>query len=748
MRFTAWAPVVFRESLKENIAHVNVTEGQTLGDYFGSSFRVPCVVPEWNIQRQAVLWIPAFLKRAQEQSVDALKKILERPAADYKCLLALHVRINGASAVFWEWKQISKSVPTPEFRVAQEKVKRFIDHHVEAIQCLDSLQDPKDATIEADEECTAKIHVTSMGRSDYTEDVDYMKTSVRTISGRSRSPLEVIKDSNKSGLEEVFLMNTESALAKLSWDIRSNPDDAALERLYVGEETQTAFDYYNPILMQNAEHCRAHSMLLACVTMINLCWKHVLTSEGDVRHAFHCYMGAFVPFMYHAILYQESASDECLRPRPGSAPTMLDKFYPYDTAGFHSGDLPALSSLLDYVGLHGVQIVKDKIAIIALLMKSLPFCCQSRDLIKRFIEECRSVNGVGFWRVVRMVLMCSMAGLYPHCEKRADFRSFMAIYHMLFQDREMFMKALEKEGKDNKAKPKKERTNFTRDFIMTAFSEFFIYTAECGNSEWIKVVETKIKWTEFRENTLKSADYMRKCARFADAPRGNELAHAINALQLIKGTLNHTVYRYRKKNYTATILDGFNAAQDTLGTIKRTEPDEIILMQRMLDNLVEAGILRDEEILPLDEISEDDQKPVMELMTSRTFIESHHNPTKFNKDPLTIFRNNTPLFVRKVKRALAASIENMSHVSISLDPTIKRNIVDYLVRLSPDERLSFDALGDPRLGGVTYEGIDAMYRTHQIYMTKSSPKAIAMHIKNLRLSDLHVIAWYFNVMQR
>lgn len=79
-------------------------------------------------------------------------------------------------------------------------------------------------------------------------------------------------------------------------------------------------------------------------------------------------------------------------------------------------------------------------------------------------------------------------------------------------------------------------------------------------------------------------------------------------------------------------------------------------MQRMLDNLVEAGILRDDEILPLDDISEDDQKPVMELMTSRTFIESHHNPTKFNKDPLTIFRNNTPMFVRKVQRALAVSL--------------------------------------------------------------------------------------------
>jgi hypothetical protein len=152
--------------------------------------------------------------------------------------------------------------------------------------------------------------------------------------------------------------------------------------------------------------------------------------------------------------------------------------------------------------------------------------------------------------------------------------------------------------------------------------------------------------------------------------------------------------------------------------------------------------------LPLDEISEDDQKPVMELITSRTFIESHHNPTTFNKDALTMYRNDTPLFVRKIQRSLASSIENLGHVSISVDPVVKRNIVDYLVRLTPDERLCFDALGDPRLGGVSYEGIDAMYRTHQIYMTRSSPKAIEMHIKNLRLSDLHVIAWYFNMMQR
>lgn len=295
-----------------------MTEGQTLGDYFGSSFRVPCVVPEWNIQRQAVLWIPAFLKRAQEQSVDALKKILERPASDYKCIIALHVRINGASAVFWEWKQISKSVPQQEFRVVQEKVKRFIDHHVESIQCVDkNLEDPKDDIIEADEDLSSKVYVSSMGRSDYEEDVDYMKTQVKTIPGPSKPPLQVIRAASIDDLEDVFLMNTESALAKLSWDIRSNEDDAALERLYVGEETQTAFDYYNPIPMQSAEHCRAHSMLLACVTMINLCWKHVQSSEGELRHAFHCYMGAFVPFMYHAILYQESASDECLRPRPG-----------------------------------------------------------------------------------------------------------------------------------------------------------------------------------------------------------------------------------------------------------------------------------------------------------------------------------------------------------------------------------------------------------------------------------------------
>jgi hypothetical protein len=307
VRFTAWAPVIFRDTLKENIELLRITPGQTLGDYFGTAFRVPCV-SDWVIHRQAILWIPAFLTRAQERSIDALKAVLAKPAADYKCLITLHVRINGASAVFWEWKQIAKTMPPQEFRVAQEKVKRFIDHHTEAVKCVDNaelLPDPSDSAIEEDEDMLSMVQVTSMGRTDYLEDVDCMKTQVRTIPGRSRMPLQVIKDECPQPVEGVFLMGTESALEKLSSDIRDNVDDASLQVLYVGEESQTAFEFYNPMPMKNAAQCREYSMLLACITMINLCWKRVQDTELSlsVRHAFHCYMGAFVPLMYHAIMY-------------------------------------------------------------------------------------------------------------------------------------------------------------------------------------------------------------------------------------------------------------------------------------------------------------------------------------------------------------------------------------------------------------------------------------------------------------
>lgn len=112
---------------------------------------------------------------------------------------------------------------------------------------------------------------------------------------------------------------------------------------------------------------------------------------------------------------------------------------PFDTACFHWGDLPALYSVIEHVGMRGVQCVKTQLVIVQSLMKSLPVCCIARDMVKGFLKHCRAkAGGEAYWRVVRGMFYCSLAGLYPGAARRIDFRSHVRLYHMLFIDREVF----------------------------------------------------------------------------------------------------------------------------------------------------------------------------------------------------------------------------------------------------------------------------------------------------------------------
>lgn len=175
--------------------------------------------------------------------------------------------------------------------------------------------------------------------------------------------------------------------------------------------------------------------------------EHVHTLMA--RHAIHRIMGAFVPLFYHVLRLALNAdegdlthiSDEAWRPKFGNEPTLLVKYFPFETACFHWGDLPVLYSILEHVGLRGVQTVKTQLPIVQALMKSLPICCVARDTVKGFLKQCRNkAGGEAYWRVVRGMFYCSLAGLYPGAARRIDFRSMVRLYHMLYVDREVFFK--------------------------------------------------------------------------------------------------------------------------------------------------------------------------------------------------------------------------------------------------------------------------------------------------------------------
>ena len=716
----------------------------------------------WYIDRESVIWLPKQLATIKDR----------RNVVDYTVLLALYFRVNGAMALLGKMRGLFHGNSLPKGDVLPEKIDNFVQRHFPLAQALDKLEDPTDAAIQAAGLDPRKL-ARPCGPTDYREDRDSVRVETRIVK-LEPTPLEILAHMPRSsGVDPLFTEDTEKALARLAGQIRHGYTDEELLSRYVTVHEDDAFDYYYPIRMQSAQECRLHSWYLACLTMINTAWAHVsafddekedrdrLEKDDDeeeckmpmtrfiagaspgqlaprgwlndgfvhtlgTRHALYRCMGGYVELFFHA-LAEKRISDESWRPDITSGmPSLLDRFYPYDTVCFHWGDLPALDCVLEHVGLAGVQVVKTKIPIVRILMKSMPVCCQSRDLVKCFLKECRMTSGEGYWRVVRGMFYCTLCGLYPGSERRADFRSMMRIRHMLFIDRNSFFDALEREIVDNKARPKGKKLNKACQLVYVVFREYFIYLVTRGGASeaWLSVVNRHIKWEQFVVNTLKNADEMRRCARIADAPKGNEFLFAINALFRCKDDHVLDVYRYRKKEYVAMLMDKFNAVQDGLNRKHRQEADDIRLMER----LVEQEVLEKEDVMPLHA--------------------TRHAQELFQSDPAGMLEQEPKLFSDCLERALADASSRYSDLSYEVEEQVKRTITRYLLRTRPADRFRFDMLLDERLGGVSRESVQALYKTKYVYDTRSSPKTIETYMSNLQIRDFRIFSWYFNIVTR
>ena len=277
------------------------------------------------------------------------------------------------------------------------------------------------------------------------------------------------------------------------------------------------------------------------------------------------------------------------------------------------------------------------------LHQALPICCQSRDLQKNLLSECRSVNSEGYWRVVRAIFWVGLTGLYPHAKQRVPFRDMLRIHHLLFHDKDAFLEALEFESKEREEKvaalkamgpagvaaaKKLEAATRTCQLIEVVMREFFIYSVR-NNHVWVKVVDNRIKWDDFTAKTLHMADEMRRYGRFADADRGNDLVHAIDALTRCKSTYNKDVYRYRKKPMVQTIVDTINETQDELHERRRREGKEVTLIEGMLQLLVDNEVLDEDDMAPL--------------------LPSRHARERFGGDPMEFYRRSPDEFAAMVQ---------------------------------------------------------------------------------------------------
>lgn len=166
--------------------------------------------------------------------------------------------------------------------------------------------------------------------------------------------------------------------------------------------------------------------------------------------------------------------------------------------------------------------------------------------------------------------------------------------------------------------------------------------------------------------------------------------------------------------------------------------DEIIVMTQLLRRMVSD----DGE----EEFTEVDLAPLRN---------SIYNKTVFGSDPLGLYQSCGGSGTRKgsefhdaLLRALNGNKQHYNQMVRIPPPQVKRTIMDYLLRAKRSDRLRFEYLMDPRMGGINRQTMQSMYKTLNVYNTRSSPKSIERHVTNMMMPDFQVMAWYMNIVSR
>jgi hypothetical protein len=785
-KFAAAARLVFQNTLQDTVRYMrdgyhvqakhkvstflNVGGGaqvSTIETFIGKAGQEKLV--PWSIPTEHVLWTP---KHVQSFAGEV--------AIDYYLTLALYFRVNGANSLYQRMLHEVYNKKMPANDTTLSKVTEFMDRHLRMAQEVDSMELPTDGALSIQ-------NVASGGPTHYAQDTNLVRVTTQYVP-LQRTPLEVLRASGVTDTYELheFEVPTEEAMGLIAHNIRSQLTDDELVEMFVkqedededeegGDKLRYRVEHFYPIRMESAAQCRLHSWYLAALVMVNSAYREIRAVEDTqtrpmvakhelhVKYAFHRIMVSYVQLMLYALRpstlqEQEGAppkyriSDDDWRPQPDGFPSLLDRFFPQDTFAFHAGDLPALESVLSQVGWCGLQVVKDKIPLVKIFMKSLPVCCQCRDLVSALLSECRAgPKAEGFWRVVRAMFWCSFAGLYPHSRERPDFPSLMFIYDLLFNRKERFLAALEyemlqskqqqqqqqdnnkkrKTTKKNSAGSSDDDNNRTSRLVYTVFREFFVHSVR-NDKDWLARIQQKIDWQEFVVVTLNTSDKMRKYGMsWQTAPTENELLFAVNAVWRETTGSSKLVYRYRKQTYEQSVQQSLNVTQDRLNVKKLEVQADIAMATYILERMQHSGAIDKKDIFSM--------YGHVELM--REFGQDVDPTALYDKDPQRF---------AQVMRGILAELQDKyaNHLAYAIDPVVKSNIKTHLTRVDKEARFDFDVLLDPELGGIEPESVAALHRTRQIYATRSSPKSITNSIENMPVHDIRIIAWYFNVLNR
>ena len=648
-----------------------------------------------------------------------LKEFAHLPASKYSWLLTLYLRINGAAKIADSFKEVSKRE-----QALGEKLERFINNHIPMATIVNDapLEMYEDQFILNSRGKDGTPFVESyvpMGPSRYQDDI-MLTTRTLTLVPMAETPTEVFRRTFVDLSLGFSVLLKDDPLEETIHRIRTM-SSRRLEKLYIKKSPLVNYLPYEP---KTALDIRNRSVYMACMLILQEIDDIAEKVGGDadldpelascVLFSLQKYKVAFVPLVFFMLNIKDTiVNGGTMDNRVADAQTNshrttpLQMMYPWPTTGFYCGDLPNLNHTLSFIALWGTQNIKDKVPIVRTMIKSLPFCCQRRKLIENINENCREAS---YWRVFKRLFWCTLTGLYPWSKNRPDMCGLLRIYY-LCENKDKMMKALKKESEINKGLAKGDKTNHTCHIVFTVFREYFLYLAE-QNPGYVKVASQRIKWDEFRTQTIGLSNELRRSARLEHAPIDDPFRYARPALEKIGGSSKTNVYRFRKYPFPETIEEATNKIVDSIYVARRV-------------------IKKHKSIL-----DEEADKPIPDIET-------------LNRVPL--FANcteNVETITIGIQAALEECIKHKKMFDFELDQEIKINIINYAIRLMPDERLKFAALTAPELGGISMMAVYVLHKCKAIYDVRSAPKDHKAQLLSITIHDLRVINWYFNVITK
>lgn len=638
-------------------------------------------------------------------------------ASDYSWLLTIFIRINGAARIAEGFKDVVKSEKSLKM-----KLDDFIKNHINLTIHIDSL----DVDIYQDDEIGFDLfndHYFEMGKTLHKDDVLIMKRKCQLIP-MSENPTQVFRRIFPQLDLEFNVLLKDDPLEHTIQKIEKMSDfDLILKYL---TKDDNPFPGYCPYLPESVGELRSMIIYISCLELIqtiNSTSSKLIGKKGElvdeILFSLQKYKTAFVPLLFFMINHKSGPKVGALDDRIANAErgggvysNALDKWYPWATTSIHCGDLPNFNHTLTSIALWGPQDIKEKVPIVRTMIKSLPFCCQRRKLIHNISENCMEES---YWRVFSSFFWCTLAGLYPWSKSKPGMCGLLRAHYMC-SNKEAMMNGLMFEGTVNKTLPLLERTNHTCRIVFTVFREYFLYMAS-QNKGYVDVATQRMDWDDFESETIQLGNELRRSIRLEYASAEDPFHYARPAMNNAGDSSNTKVNRFRKYPFARTILEKSDEISDHIHVANRIMESHLIALQSA----------QFEDTIPLD---------ILRRIPSFRKMESIVKPT----DRIG-FSETIGLAIESTKKTKKLS-------EFQLSSQIKMNIINHLLRLSPKERLRFEALMDPSLGGISKCAVHVLRVCYSIYQIRSAPKDLRSQLKSVKINDHVVINWYFNILTK